>query len=209
MVRRNLAQRLAPHLPTQPPLTFVRGTRRCGSRAAARGPRGASAPPAAARSARRRRPCARGVDALAVRDAHDVLLDDRAGVELLGHVVGRGADDLHAALVRAGVGVGAGEGGQERVVDVDDRHPRRLEERRAEDLHVAGQDDEVDAAAEQLEQRAPRPPAWRRARPARARRARRTLDLGREVGVVGDHERDVGVSSPRRQRHSSSARQWS
>ena len=41
--------------------------------------------------------------------------------QLLGHVVGGGPDDLHAALVRARVRVGAREGREERVVDVDDR----------------------------------------------------------------------------------------
>ena len=58
-------------------------------------------------------------------DAHDVLLDDRARVELLGDVVGGRADDLHAALARAPVRVGAREGGQERVVDVDHRRAER------------------------------------------------------------------------------------
>ena len=45
--------------------------------------------------------------ALAVGHAHDVLLDDRPGVELLGDVVRGRADDLHAALLRAAVRVGA------------------------------------------------------------------------------------------------------
>ena len=43
------------------------------------------------------------------------------GVELLGDVVGGGADQLDAALVGAAVGVGADEGRQEAVVDVDRR----------------------------------------------------------------------------------------
>ena len=62
--------------------------------------------------------------AVVVRDADDVLLDDRALVELLGGVVRGRADELHAAVVGARVRPGAGEGGQERVVDVDDRHAR-------------------------------------------------------------------------------------
>ena len=52
-------------------------------------------------------------DVVAVGDAHDVLLDDRAFVELLGDVVRGRADELHAALVRLHVRVGAGEGRQE------------------------------------------------------------------------------------------------
>ena len=42
------------------------------------------------------------VDLVAVADPGHVLVDDRAGVELLGHVVGGGADQLDAALVGAG-----------------------------------------------------------------------------------------------------------
>ena len=132
----------------------LRGRRRCGCRAAGRGPRGATARRVGARSARGRRRSGRAIDALAMGHARDVLLDDRARVELLGDVVRSGADDLHAALVRLRVRVGAGEGGQERVVDVDDLRPHRLEEGRAEDLHVARQHDQVARTAEQAEQRA-------------------------------------------------------
>ena len=63
-------------------------------------------------------------------DAHDVLVDDRPVVELLGDVVGGGADQLDAALVRPAVRIGAGEGGQEGVVDVDRGHAHPLEEAR-------------------------------------------------------------------------------
>ena len=66
------------------------------------------------------------VDLVAVADPGHVLVDDRAGVELLGDVVGGGADQLDAALVGAAVGVGADEGGQEAVVDVDRRRPEPL-----------------------------------------------------------------------------------
>ena len=52
--------------------------------------------------------------------ASDALLNDRAFIEVGGDEVGRGADDLDAALVRLVVGLGALERRQERVVDVDD-----------------------------------------------------------------------------------------
>jgi hypothetical protein len=107
-----------------------------------------------------------------VGHARDVLLDDRAGVELLGHVVRGGADDLHPALVGARVGIGAREGRQERVVDVDDRRAHRPQERRREDLHVAGEHDQVELARQRVEQ----------------------LRLGLGLGVTGDRdvpERDV------------------
>jgi Amt family ammonium transporter len=55
-----------------------------------------------------------------VVDADDVLLDDRAGVEFAGDVVAGGADQLDAARVGLVVRLGAGEAGQEAVVDVDD-----------------------------------------------------------------------------------------
>lgn len=58
-------------------------------------------------------------DLVGVADPDHVLVDDRAGVELGGHVVGGRADQLDAALVGASVGVGADERRQEAVVDVD------------------------------------------------------------------------------------------
>ena len=72
------------------------------------------------------------------------LRDDRALVQVGGHVVGGGADELHAAFVRLVVGAGALEGGQERVVDVDG-HPGQVPAQLVrEDLHVAGQDHQLD-----------------------------------------------------------------
>ena len=65
---------------------------------------------------------------VAVVHAQDVLLDDGARVEVLGDVVRGGADDLHAAIARVPVGAGAREGGQEGVVDVQDRAPDALQE---------------------------------------------------------------------------------
>jgi hypothetical protein len=52
-------------------------------------------------------------------DALDVLLDDRALVEVGRHVVRGRADQLHAAVVRLVVRLGALEARQEAVVDVD------------------------------------------------------------------------------------------
>ena len=71
-----------------------------------------------------------------VGDADDVLFDDRAFVEVLGDVVGRGADELDAAFLRLGVRPGTDERRQERVVDVDDRHADLFDEITGEDLHV-------------------------------------------------------------------------
>jgi hypothetical protein len=57
-----------------------------------------------------------------------------------------GPDHLDAALERPPVRVGAGEGGQERMVDDDHRRADAGEEVLAQDLHVAGQDHQVEAA---------------------------------------------------------------
>src|SRR3712207_5618083 len=58
------------------------------------------------------------VHRVAVGYVGDVLVDYWACVELLAHVVGRGAYGLHTPLVGPPVGVGAREGRQERVVAV-------------------------------------------------------------------------------------------
>ena len=78
-------------------------------------------------------------------DVGGVLLDDRALVQVGGGIVGGGADELHAAVVGLPIRVGADEGRQERVVDVDD--PTRVsgDETVAEDLHVASHHDQFDA----------------------------------------------------------------
>jgi len=81
---------------------------------------------------------------LAVGDAADLLFDDGAVVEDLGDVVGSGADEFDAAFEGGVVGFGAGEGGQEGVVDVDDAGREARDEVLGEDLHVAGEDDEID-----------------------------------------------------------------
>lgn len=74
----------------------------------------------------------------------DALLDNGALVKVSGDEVGGGADDLNAALESLVVGLGALEGGQEGVVDVDDLAGHDLAELGGEDLHVAGEDDELD-----------------------------------------------------------------
>ena len=97
---------------------------------------------------------------LGVRDADDVLLDDRALVEVGRDVVGRGADELDAAVVRLVVGLGALEAGQERVVDVDGPALEGAAQAVAEDLHVAGEHDEVDVLGSTSRAARPRPRPW-------------------------------------------------
>ena len=149
------------------------------------------------------------VHVVAVADARDVLLDDRAGVELLGDVVRGRADDLHAAVARLAVRVGAGERRQERVVDVDHRRADRARKSPRQDLHVAREHDEVERG--------------RRAAPASPPPPRLRLGRDGHVGNGTPKPRDVrsrsrwleitstmsASSSPLRQRHSRSSRQWS
>ena len=131
-------------------------------------------------------------DLVAVADPGHVLVDDRARVELLGDVMRGGSDQLHAALVGVAVGIGADEGGQEAVVDVDRRRAQPAQELGGEDLHVAGEDEQVDPL-EQLQ----RPPLCaalvaprdRHMVKAEAQRG----DLLGVVGVVGDHRHDLGA----------------
>src|SRR6202042_2828582 len=80
---------------------------------------------------------------------HHVLLDDRALVQILGDVVGGGPDQLHPAFAGPGVGAGPDERGTERVVDVDDRDVDPGHEVARQELHVAGQHDEVPVALQQ------------------------------------------------------------
>jgi hypothetical protein len=57
---------------------------------------------------------------LAMRDAHYVLLDDRAIVQDCRHVVAGGADQFDAAVKRGVVGTRSDESRQEGMVHVDD-----------------------------------------------------------------------------------------
>ena len=83
-------------------------------------------------------------DRVAVGDAGDVLLDDGAVVEHGSGVVAGGAYEFNTAGEGGVIGSCADKGGQEGVVDVNDRRGEALDELGAEDLHVAGEDDEVD-----------------------------------------------------------------
>ena len=82
---------------------------------------------------------------VAVAGLRDILGDDRPLVQLRRDVVGGGADHFDAALVGLVVGPRAGEGGQERVMDVDYLIPVAPRELLPNHLHIAGEDDEIDA----------------------------------------------------------------
>ena len=88
---------------------------------------------------------------MAVRHALHVLFDDRPLVQVLGDVVAGGADQFHAPVVGLLIGVGTDEGGQERVVNIDDAVRVPGHEGGAENLHVAGQYDHVHLPFQQLQ----------------------------------------------------------
>src|SRR5512146_1093758 len=98
--------------------------------------------------------------------------DRRPGVDPLVDEVDRDAGDLDARVQRLADRVETGKGGQQRRVDVDDAAAKAGDEGGGEQLHVAGEDDEV---------RAPRldPPCHRRV----ARLATGVLLAGKNRGL--------------------------
>src|SRR6185503_21027014 len=54
------------------------------------------------------------------------------------------SNELHTAATCLVIRLRAGEGREERVMDVDDAVAEPGDERRAQDLHVAREDDEID-----------------------------------------------------------------
>ena len=86
-------------------------------------------------------------DLIRIRDVRELersLQDDRPGVHALVDEVHRDAEHLHAVLERLLDRPDARERGQQRGMHVD--HPLREapEERGADELHVAGEHDELD-----------------------------------------------------------------
>ena len=137
------------------------------------------------------------LDAVLVGDLDGLLLDDRPVVEVLGDEMRRGADDLHPPRVGLVIGLGPGEGGKERVVDVDDPPRVAGDERRAQDPHVARQDHEIDPLAlEHFQQLAL---LFGRVRAHREEMERHAEHRGHvpQVLVVAEHGREVDVDLPR------------
>ena len=79
-----------------------------------------------------------------MRDARHILFDDRTGIQLSRHIVRRGTDDLHTALVGLMVGFRTDECRQERVVDVDDVVRVLGDHLVGDNLHIARQHDKRD-----------------------------------------------------------------
>lgn len=73
----------------------------------------------------------------------DVLLNDRALIEVAGDEMGSSTDNLDTAVVSLVVRLGTLEGRQEGVVDVDDAAGHGFAELGRQDLHVAGEHNQV------------------------------------------------------------------
>jgi len=82
---------------------------------------------------------------IAVRNARNVLFDDRALVQICRGVVRRRADQFDAPLVRAMVRPATHESRQEGMVDVDDAIVEAAAKVVRYDLHVPGKHDQIDA----------------------------------------------------------------
>ena len=79
-----------------------------------------------------------------MEDTLDFLLDDRARIEIWGDVVAGGSNEFHTTVVRLAVGIGSDEGGEERMVDVDEFSGKFFTKPIGEDLHKAGENAELD-----------------------------------------------------------------
>ena len=82
-----------------------------------------------------------------VIDSFDVLFDDRAFVQIFGDVMGRRADDLHAALMGLVIRPGPFETWQKTVMNIDRAALQRPTQTRRKNLHIARQHDQIDLLA--------------------------------------------------------------
>ena len=80
---------------------------------------------------------------IAMGDAGHVLLDNGAVIQNRRHIMTCRSDELDSAGMGGVVGARAGEGGEKRVVHVDDGGWVAGYKIRGEDLHVTGQHDEL------------------------------------------------------------------
>lgn len=78
---------------------------------------------------------------------HDILVDDRPLVEILACIVGCRPDHLYSAFICLPIRIRALEGRKESMMDVDDFCVPLAGEIRTEDLHIPGQDNQVDVKA--------------------------------------------------------------
>ncbi|MNV60820.1 hypothetical protein D3C71_1532970 [compost metagenome] len=129
--------------------------------------------------------------------AGHVLFDDRAFVQIRGHIVRGGADDLDPARVRLVIRLRAFEAGQEAVVDVDRTPGQRFAQARRQNLHVTRQHHQVDLLAlDQVDDLLLLHGAVVRVDRQVMERHPIGAGQGSEVLVIGGHRRDIHLQLP-------------
>src|SRR6516164_712750 len=83
-------------------------------------------------------------DRMPVTNPGNVLCDNRALVKVRRDIVGSCTDDLDASSVSLVVGVASCKRRKEAMVNIYRRNTCFLEKARTQNLHVAGQDDQID-----------------------------------------------------------------
>ena len=91
-----------------------------------------------------------GFGGVGVEDGDGVLQDDDAVVYGLVDEVDGAAGDFRSVVEGLVLGVEAGEGGEQRWMDVEDAVGEGRDEGRRDDAHVAGEADEVDVVVMEL-----------------------------------------------------------
>src|SRR5690554_7139714 len=88
-------------------------------------------------------------DGVAMADANNVLLDDRAFIKILGYVVAGSSNQLHTTAVSLVVWPGTSERRQEAVVDIDHLARILFTKGSRQDLHVTGQNHHIGFRSEE------------------------------------------------------------
>ena len=84
------------------------------------------------------------LDRIPVPHTDHILFNDRSFVQILRRIVRCRPDNFYATVISLPIGIGADEGGEEGVVDVDDRTANLREKRSTENLHIPSHHDEFD-----------------------------------------------------------------
>ena len=84
------------------------------------------------------------VNGVTVRDGRYALCNNGTFVEIFRNVVTRCSNQFHATLVCGMIRARTGESRKKGMVDIDNAIGKGLGHQRAQDLHVAGENDQVD-----------------------------------------------------------------
>ena len=128
---------------------------------------------------------------IAMAHMHRRLLNDRAIVEVLCHVVGRGTNQLHTPLPGSVIRLRTLKSGKEGMVDIDHRG-KTTEEIRTQHLHVFSQHGELNAVAlQQLEHARLRFGLGGRSHGHASKRHSEFLTERFKIRVIGHHQSNL------------------